>query len=49
MMDFKDEEEKGKFEIEETNESNVKFGTETANAPLLIVVQGGKNVNILFN
>lgn len=43
-MDF--EEEKGAFEVEDTTESTIKLGNETGSPPLVVVVQGGKNVRI---
>jgi hypothetical protein len=38
--------ENDKFEIEnnKATESKVNFGTEVGNPPLVVVVQGGKNV-----
>jgi len=41
-MDF--EEGQNKYIIEENAENEVKFGSEIANPPLVVVVQGGKNV-----
>ena len=43
------DENQNKFVIEEKDTSDVKFGSEIGNAPLVVVVQGGKNVNILYN
>ena len=40
MMDI-DEEQNNNFVIEE---DQVQYGTEIANPPLVVVVQGGKNV-----
>jgi hypothetical protein len=39
-MEFEDNEPN--FEIEK--ESNIRYGSETGNPPLVVVVQGGKNV-----
>lgn len=41
-MDF--EEEKGAFEIENKNESEIIRDNEIGNPPLIVVIQGGKNV-----
>lgn len=43
MMDL--DENDGKFEIEEKNESKIKLGNEIGSPPIIIVVQGGKNVS----
>jgi hypothetical protein len=40
-----DEHQENKFEIEEKSSSKVVYGTEIGNPPLVVVVQGGKNVN----
>jgi hypothetical protein len=43
------DENQNKFVIEEKDTSDVKFGSEVGNAPLVVVVQGGKNVNFFYN
>jgi len=48
-MDLDENENQNKFVIEEKDTSDVKFGSEIGNAPLVVVVQGGKNVNIFYN
>jgi hypothetical protein len=42
VMDFEDGQ--NKYVIEKPEESKVIFGSEIANPPLVVVVQGGKNV-----
>lgn len=42
MMQMDDME--NKFEIEDNTNSKVKYGNEVGNPPLVVVVQGGRNV-----
>jgi hypothetical protein len=47
-MDLDIIDEENKFVLEENKESDVKFGSETTNPPLVVVVQGGKNVKLFY-
>jgi hypothetical protein len=48
-MEIDDNDMRQNFEIEGKNvESDVRFGSEIGNPPLVVVVQGGKNVKSLI-
>ena len=39
--------EENKFTIEEKSNPNMIYGIDTSNPPLVVVVQGGKNVSLI--
>ncbi len=47
MIDIGQNEE-NKFTIEEKSNPNIVYGTEITNPPLVVVVQGGKKVNLQY-
>ena len=47
-MDFEQEEGNDRFQIEDKETTNIVYGNDIGNPPLVVVVQGGKNVRIFL-
>ena len=47
MIDIGQNDE-NKFTIEEKSNPNMIYGIDTSNPPLVVVVQGGKNVSLII-